>query len=113
MKIKEILDSGKIGELFYVDSSRVNLGLHQFDVSVIWDLCPHDLSMILHWVGAFPRWIQCIGQSFAEMEGRLTLASLAQHFTPRLLPGHRVVPEALITLRPKGGLPMRLVARAS
>ncbi len=56
---------------------------------------------------------QCIGQSFAEMEGRLTLASLAQHFTPRLLPGHRVVPEAMITLRPKGGLPMRLVPRAS
>ena len=56
---------------------------------------------------------QCIGQAFAEMEGRLTLASLAQHFTPRLLPGHRLVPEAMITLRPKGGLPMRLVARAS
>lgn len=54
---------------------------------------------------------QCIGQGFAEMEGRLALAALAQHVTPRLLPGHRVEPEAMVTLRPRGGLPMRLMPR--
>jgi cytochrome P450 len=54
---------------------------------------------------------QCIGQLFAEMEGRLVLAGLAQRFSPRLLPGHRVEPEPMITLRPKGGLPMRLMPR--
>ncbi|MFH1617391.1 MAG: Gfo/Idh/MocA family oxidoreductase, partial [Candidatus Margulisiibacteriota bacterium] len=45
-KIKEIITSGEIGEVQYFDSIRINLGLFQHDVSVIWDLAPHDLSII-------------------------------------------------------------------
>jgi cytochrome P450 len=56
---------------------------------------------------------QCIGQAFAEVEAKLLLASLAQRFAPRLEAGTRVEPEPMVTLRPKGGLPMRLVARAA
>ncbi len=55
---------------------------------------------------------QCVGQAFAEMEGLLVLAALAQHFTPRLHDGQRVELEPMVSLRPKGGLAMRILPRA-
>ncbi|MGA8341042.1 MAG: cytochrome P450 [Candidatus Sulfotelmatobacter sp.] len=55
---------------------------------------------------------QCIGESFAWMEGVLLLATLAQKWRLRLIPGHRVEPEPLITLRPKYGMRMQLESRA-
>lgn len=48
IKIKEIIDSGEIGEILYFDSTRVNLGNFQHDVDVIWDLAPHDLSILFY-----------------------------------------------------------------
>jgi cytochrome P450 len=56
--------------------------------------------------GGGPR--QCIGNGFATMEAGLILATVLQRFRPWLVPGHPVVPEPLITLRPRGGLPMGL-----
>ena len=47
-KIKQIIDSGELGNLLFYDSVRVNLGLFQHDVNVIWDLAPHDLSIMAH-----------------------------------------------------------------
>jgi cytochrome P450 len=55
---------------------------------------------------------QCIGNGFAMMEAQLILATVAQRFRPRRLPGQVLEPEQLITLRPKGGLPMHLERRA-
>jgi cytochrome P450 len=54
---------------------------------------------------------QCIGESFAWMEGVLILATLAQKWKLRLIPGHRVEPQPLITLRPKYGMSMRVEPR--
>jgi len=45
-KIKQLIDDGQLGELYYYDSTRVNLGLFQHDVNVVWDLAPHDLSIM-------------------------------------------------------------------
>jgi predicted dehydrogenase len=45
-KIKELIDSGEIGDLYYFDSVRVNLGLFQHDINVLWDLAPHDISIM-------------------------------------------------------------------
>ena len=45
-KIKQIIDSGELGRLLFFDSVRVNLGLFQHDINVIWDLAPHDLSIM-------------------------------------------------------------------
>src|ERR1041385_877667 len=45
-KIREVIDRGVLGPLYYFDSTRVNLGLFQHDVSVVWDLAPHDLSIM-------------------------------------------------------------------
>jgi len=47
-KIRQLVDEGALGKLFYYDSLRVNLGLFQHDVSVVWDLAPHDLSIMDH-----------------------------------------------------------------
>ena len=47
-KIQQLLDEGTLGKLYYYDSTRVNLGLFQHDVNVIWDLAPHDLSIMDH-----------------------------------------------------------------
>ncbi len=56
---------------------------------------------------------QCIGNNFAMMEAQLILASVAQHYRLRCVPGYQPTPEPLITLRPKGGLPMLLQRRSS
>jgi predicted dehydrogenase len=53
-KIKEIVDSGELGETLYVSSTRVNLGLFQPDINVIWDLAPHDISIINYVLGKAP-----------------------------------------------------------
>jgi predicted dehydrogenase len=63
VKIKEIIDSGELGSIHFVTSSRVNLGLHQKDVSVIWDLAPHDFSMLFYWMGEDPSHISAFGRS--------------------------------------------------
>src|SRR5439155_1044572 len=49
-KVRQILESKQIGSIYYVDSQRVNLGLHQFDINVLWDLGPHDVSIMLYWL---------------------------------------------------------------
>lgn len=50
-KVKDILESGELGDVYFITSSRVNLGLHQKDASVVWDLGPHDLSILHYWLG--------------------------------------------------------------
>lgn len=62
VKTKEIIDSGELGDIYYISSSRVNLGLHQADASVIWDLAPHDLSIMLYWLGEEPTQIHAYGR---------------------------------------------------
>jgi predicted dehydrogenase len=60
-KIKELVESGEVGEIFYYDSVRVNLGLVQPDVSVIWDLAVHDLAILAHVVPMTPTAVSATG----------------------------------------------------
>jgi predicted dehydrogenase len=53
-KIKELIDAHELGKLYYYDSTRVNLGLFQHDVNVVWDLAPHDFSVMDHVIKAKP-----------------------------------------------------------
>jgi predicted dehydrogenase len=53
-KLKEIVDSNELGKVLYVDSSRVNLGLFQRNLNVLWDLAPHDISILLYLFGEMP-----------------------------------------------------------
>ena len=63
VRIKEILDAGELGEIYFISMSRVNLGLHQHDVSVIWDLAPHDFSILRYWLGQLPSEVAAITRS--------------------------------------------------
>jgi len=60
-KIRELIDNGTLGELYYFDSTRVNLGLFQHDVSVVWDLAAHDLSIMDYVIGAKPEAVVATG----------------------------------------------------
>lgn len=62
-KIKEIIASGDIGDILYVSSRRLNLGLFQKDINVVWDLAPHDISIILYIMGEFPLSLNCRGNA--------------------------------------------------
>ena len=52
--VKRMLESGELGDIYFISSSRVNLGLHQRDVSVLWDLGPHDFSILRYWLDEVP-----------------------------------------------------------
>jgi predicted dehydrogenase len=54
VKVKELIDSGHLGDVHYISLSRVNLGLYQKDVDVVWDLAVHDISILLYWLGEVP-----------------------------------------------------------
>ena len=62
-EMKRQVSSGSLGDLLYVDSVRINLGLFQPDVDVIWDLAPHDLSILQYLVGRLPNTVAAIGTS--------------------------------------------------
>jgi predicted dehydrogenase len=61
--MKDIIDSGEIGDILYIASRRLNLGLFQKDINVAWDLAPHDLSIILYLMGRSPSSVNCQGQA--------------------------------------------------
>ncbi|MGA1869144.1 MAG: Gfo/Idh/MocA family protein [bacterium] len=62
-KIKEIINSGDLGEIWYYDSVRINLGLFQRDINVVWDLAPHDLSIMDYLLGKEACTLVCLGTS--------------------------------------------------
>jgi predicted dehydrogenase len=62
-RIREIISSGDIGEIQYISSRRLNLGLFQKDINVAWDLAPHDIAIILYLLGKPPVSVNCQGKA--------------------------------------------------
>jgi predicted dehydrogenase len=88
-KMKELIDSARLGRLFYYDSVRVNLGLFQHDVNVLWDLAVHDLAIMDYVLGATPRAIAATGA--AHVDGHpVSMAYLTCFFDDNLLAHHHV-----------------------
>ena len=82
-KIKEMITEGRLGEVMYFDSVRVNLGLFQHDTNVIWDLAPHDLSIMDYLIGQDPVAVSAIGaRHFNELED---IAYLSVRYSGQLL----------------------------
>jgi predicted dehydrogenase len=52
--VRDLIAAGELGDIYFISTSRVNLGLHQPDVSVVWDLAPHDFSILRYWLGETP-----------------------------------------------------------
>lgn len=82
-KIRELVDSGALGDLYYYDSTRVNLGLFQHDVNVIWDLAPHDLSIMDYVIKRKPEFVIATGQS--HLNGHEDLAYITIYFADRIM----------------------------
>jgi predicted dehydrogenase len=82
-KIKELVDTGVLGPLYYYDSTRVNLGLFQHDVNVIWDLAPHDLSILDHLIGLEPELVIATGG--AHLNGMEDMAYLTLYFPGNII----------------------------
>lgn len=89
MKIKEIIDSGEIGEVTYFDSVRVNLGLFQHDVDVIWDLAPHDLSILFHLVDGRPSSVTANGVDHLDND-LVDVAYLTLHYDSNMIANFHV-----------------------
>jgi predicted dehydrogenase len=81
-KMKELVDEGVLGRLYYYDSTRVNLGLFQHDVNVVWDLAPHDLAIIDHLIGLQPERVVATGQ--AHLNGLEDIAYVTLYFADRV-----------------------------
>lgn len=77
-KIKQLLQDGTLGKLYYYDSTRVNLGLFQHDVNVIWDLAPHDLSIVDYLIGGSPADVVATGQK--HLNGLEDVAFITLYF---------------------------------
>jgi predicted dehydrogenase len=77
-KIKELLHGGSLGKLYYYDSTRVNLGLFQHDVNVIWDLAPHDLSIMDYLIEGNAEQIVATGQT--HLNGHEDVAFITLYF---------------------------------
>lgn len=78
-KMKEIIDVGELGDLHYFDSVRVNLGLFQHDVDVIWDLAPHDLSILAYLVHERPKYVSAVGANHTG-SGLSDVAYISLHY---------------------------------
>ena len=70
IKIKELIDSGHLGDVFYISLSRLNLGLYQKDVDVVWDLAVHDISILLYWLGEAPVKGASFGRACVQQDKR-------------------------------------------
>jgi predicted dehydrogenase len=77
-KIREVVDAGTLGPLYYFDSTRVNLGLFQHDVSVVWDLAPHDLSIMDHVIAERPEALVATGGN--HLNGLADMAFITIYF---------------------------------
>jgi predicted dehydrogenase len=65
-KLREVVRSGELGNVYYIDTARLNLGLYQPDINVIWDLAPHDISIANFILGSKATTVQAWGSSYAH-----------------------------------------------
>jgi predicted dehydrogenase len=77
-KIRQLIDQGEVGDLYYYDSTRVNLGLFQHDIDVIWDLAPHDLSIMDYLIHKEPEAVVATGE--AHLNSHADVAYLTVYF---------------------------------
>ena len=77
-KIRQLVDDGTLGPLYYFDSTRVNLGLFQHDVSVVWDLAPHDLSIMDYLIDVKPEAVVATGAN--HLNGLADMAFITVYF---------------------------------
>jgi predicted dehydrogenase len=82
-RIAQLIDEGALGNLYYYDSTRVNLGLFQHDINVLWDLAPHDLSIMDHLIKTSPEAVVATGQG--HLNGHEDVAFMTLYFPNKVI----------------------------
>lgn len=82
-KISQLLQEGTLGKLYYYDSTRVNLGLFQHDINVLWDLAPHDLSIMDHLIKSKPEAVVATGEK--HLNGHEDIAYMTLYFPDNVI----------------------------
>lgn len=82
-KIRQLMEEGTLGNLYYYDSTRVNLGLFQHDVNVIWDLAPHDLSIMGYLIHGRPEAVVATGEK--HLNGHVDVAFMTVYFPDNVI----------------------------
>jgi len=82
-KIRELINSGTLGNLYYYDSTRVNLGIFQHDANVVWDLAPHDLSIVDYLIPDEPEAIVATGEK--HVNGVEDMAFITMYFPNKVI----------------------------
>jgi predicted dehydrogenase len=82
-KLRQLIDEGALGKLYYYDSTRVNLGLFQHDVNVVWDLAPHDLSIMDYLVKSKPEVVIATGEK--HLNGHEDVAYITIYFSDSMI----------------------------
>ena len=82
-KIRQLVDNGTLGKLYYYDSTRVNLGLFQHDINVVWDLAPHDLSIMDYIIPKKPEAIVATGER--HLNGHVDVAFITIYFPGNII----------------------------
>ena len=83
-KIKEIIDKKELGDIKYIDSTRINLGLFQQHVNVLWDLASHDIAIVNYLIAERPQYIQAIGKNHYHSDIE-NIAFLILHYKSGLI----------------------------
>lgn len=82
-RIGQLIQEGALGNLYYYDSTRVNLGLFQHDINVLWDLAPHDLSIMDHLIAGKPEGVVATGQG--HLNGHEDVAFMTLYFPEKVI----------------------------
>jgi predicted dehydrogenase len=82
--IRELIELGELGDIYFISTSRVNLGLHQQDVSVVWDLGPHDFSILRYWLDETPTRVSAVTRS-CIFDGSPDIAFISLRFPSETL----------------------------
>jgi len=82
-KLSHLIEDGTLGKLYYYDSTRVNLGLFQHDINVLWDLAPHDLSIMDYLIKAAPEAVLATGQN--HLNSHEDVAYMTLYFPQKII----------------------------
>jgi predicted dehydrogenase len=89
--VRDLVCSGELGRIYYINATRVNLGLLQPDINVVWDLAPHDVSILLHVLGTDPYQVSAAGQVYIQRKKAIhEVAYMTLFFPGQILANVRV-----------------------
>ncbi len=89
--VRKVIKSGELGEIYYINATRANLGLFQTDINVVWDLAPHDISILNHILDARPESVSARGGVYVQRSrGIHDVAYLTLHYPNRIMAEVRV-----------------------